>query len=235
MAHSLGVAMLGGNPLEGRKAHDFYATPEDVTLALLAKVGRRLRGPVFEPACGDGAICKVLERELGVRTIGRDLHDRGYGDHGGGHDLLKLDALLADQVITNPPFDIAPKVIERVMGLRPRFFALLLKGTFWHAKSRIALWEKYPPAGVYPLTWRPDFERRGRPTLEMCWTVWDADWKAGTVYEMLPRPPGFPKPEDRVVRPKKPKAPKAPSLQELAAALPAALDPVSLEPLPAAA
>lgn len=214
MAHSLGVAMLGGNPLDGRKAHDFYATPRDVILALLEKVGPRLRGPVYEPACGDGAICRVLE-ERGLRAIGTDLYDRGWGDHGGGHDLLKMERLLADEVITNPPFDIAPKVIERVMSLQPRFFALLLKGTFWHAKSRMALYGRYRPAAVYPLTWRPDFENKGRPTLEMCWTVWDAEHVGPTAYEMLPRPPGFgsaPRP-----RKAKPVLVPTPSAQEIMA------------------
>jgi len=228
MGHSLGVAMLGGNPLDGRKPHDFYATPKDVTLALLAKVGHRLRGPVFEPACGDGAICRVLQDELGLETIGRDLHDRGFGDHGGGHDLLQLEALLAAEVITNPPFDIAPKVIDRVMGLRPRFFALLLKGTFWHAKTRLPLWQRYPPAAVYPLTWRPDFENKGRPTLEMCWTVWDAEHVGPTVYEMLPRPQGYGPP------PRIPAAPGARKRKRKPAAIPAvALQELAL--LPAAA
>jgi hypothetical protein len=223
MGHSLGVAMLGGNPLDGRKAHDFYATPVDVTLALLAKIGPRLRGPVAEPACGDGAICRVLEAR-GLRTIPTDLHDRGYGGHGGGHDLLAIDVLPADEIITNPPFDIAPKVIDRIMGLKPRVFALLLKGTFWHAKSRLALWERYPPAAVYPLTWRPDFENKGRPTLEMCWTVWDADHLGPTVYEMLPRPEGH-GPQRRVradPRPRRLKvvAPVPPVPQEELALLP---------------
>ena len=38
-----------------------------------------------------------------------------------------------------------------------KVIALLLKSQYWHSQKRVALFEKYPPAYVMALTWRPDF------------------------------------------------------------------------------
>ena len=43
-----------------RRVHDFYATPNWVTEALLRHV--QFRGRVWEPCCGTGAITSVLQR-----------------------------------------------------------------------------------------------------------------------------------------------------------------------------
>ena len=58
-------------------------------------------GPIWEPACGDGAISKVLEA-AGYRVISTDLVDRGYGC--GGQDFLKSETPLGKTIITNPPY-----------------------------------------------------------------------------------------------------------------------------------
>jgi hypothetical protein len=58
-------------------------------------------GDIWEPACGDGAISKVLET-AGYRVVSTDLIDRGYG--AGGHNFLKSTKPLAKNIITNPPY-----------------------------------------------------------------------------------------------------------------------------------
>jgi hypothetical protein len=58
-------------------------------------------GSIWEPACGDGAISKVLEA-AGYTVISTDLVDRGYGH--GGHDFLKSETPLGRNIITNPPY-----------------------------------------------------------------------------------------------------------------------------------
>ena len=63
--------------------HDYYATePKAVELLLEQET---FRGPVWEPACGEGHIAKVLETH-GLLTYASDLVDRGYGF--GGEDFL---------------------------------------------------------------------------------------------------------------------------------------------------
>ena len=84
-----------------REAGDFYATPAWVTEALLRHV--TLRGPVWEPCCGDGAMARVLQAH-GHQVVASDIADRGFGTPG-------VDFLAAQTVpggcramVTNPPY-----------------------------------------------------------------------------------------------------------------------------------
>ena len=47
-----------GDRREGRPEDDFYPTPPNAVYALLG--AERFCGVVWEPACGDGAISKIL-------------------------------------------------------------------------------------------------------------------------------------------------------------------------------
>jgi hypothetical protein len=84
-----------------RQAHDFYPTPDWVTAALLKHV--TLRGPVWEPCCGDGAMARVLER-AGHKVVATDLVDRGFGR--GGVDIFDCSSFPAGcrAMVTNPPY-----------------------------------------------------------------------------------------------------------------------------------
>ncbi len=84
-----------------REHRDFYATPAWVTEALLRQV--RLRGPVWEPCCGDGAMASVLEAG-GHAVVSSDIADRGYGT--AGVDFYGCAALPAGcrAIVTNPPY-----------------------------------------------------------------------------------------------------------------------------------
>ena len=73
-----------------RQSHDFYPTPDWVTQALLKHV--TLRGPVWEPCCGDGAMSRVLER-AGHKVVATDLVDRGFGR--GGVDFFECSSFPA--------------------------------------------------------------------------------------------------------------------------------------------
>jgi len=79
----------GASSQNSRNAADFYATPPECTVALLKNYQRLFEGSrVWEPACGDGAISKVLEDHR-LDVISTDLHDRGYGE--GGMNFLTAD------------------------------------------------------------------------------------------------------------------------------------------------
>ena len=182
----IGAAMAGGNPRDGREDRDFYPTPIDVTLALLEA---ETFGPrVLEPACGDGAIARILEGR-GHTVIGTDIEPLGYGER---RDFYELEEDLEADLVTNPPFDQAARFIRHAREtIKPRKMALLLKSTFFHAKTRRPLFEEHTPSAVYPLTWRPDFMNKGRPVLEVAWFVWTRGSNGYPSYRPLPRPPGF--------------------------------------------
>ena len=84
-----------------REANDFYPTPAWVTEALLNHVP--LRGPVWEPCCGDGALARVIEAR-GHAVVATDLGDRGYGT--GGMDFFAQTAPPpgCQAIVTNPPY-----------------------------------------------------------------------------------------------------------------------------------
>ena len=84
-----------------RQGRDFYATPGWVTKALLRHV--RLRGPVWEPCCGDGAMATVLAAH-GYDVVSTDIADRGFG--GSGVNFLTCDRLPEGcrSIVTNPPY-----------------------------------------------------------------------------------------------------------------------------------
>jgi hypothetical protein len=58
---------------------DFFPTPAWATHALLEN--ERFEGEVWECACGDGAMSRVLESRA-LPVISSDLYERGYGESG---------------------------------------------------------------------------------------------------------------------------------------------------------
>ena len=179
--------MLANRSHADRKASDFYETPEDVTRALMHFLGPIERDLIFwECAAGAGRMARVL-REGKNKVIESDL------DREPSVDFLSCVAMPEDAnfIITNPPFNLAAQFIRKAMELKPTHgFAFLLKSQFWHASSRLALFESSCPSFVLPLTWRPDFcfgERGGAPTMECLWTVW-LPATARTIYQPLSKP-----------------------------------------------
>ena len=166
-----------------RRDLDFYPTPPDVTIALM-KFLKLSPCKIWEPACGDGAMSKVLVSH-GHSVISTDLRDTGYGS--GGVDFLSTKKG-CDAIITNPPFNISEEFIRHALE-QTKVVAMVLKSQYWHAKKRAVLFEDSPPAYVLPLTWRPDFmngERGGAPTMEVQWTVW-IKGDTNTKYRLLRR------------------------------------------------
>lgn len=167
-----------------RRSLDYYPTPPDVTQALLAFLAL---APcrVWEPACGDGAMSKVMI-DSGHTVFSSDIRETGYGQ--GGIDFLTAHQA-CDAIITNPPFAASEEFIRHALT-QAETVAMVLKSQYWHAAKRQRLFAELPPAYVLPLTWRPDFmsgERGGSPTMDVLWTVWLKD-QVDTHYRLLGRP-----------------------------------------------
>lgn len=175
-------AMMAGGDRGARHAHDLYDTPWEATEALYrAEYGSfAFYGEAWDPAVGNGALLDVLSAH-GVATVGTDLIRRGIGLPG-SRDFLKSRKLLGPMIVTNPPFRLAAAFIKQAMDLEVPYLALLLKSTFFHAKSRRALFEKHRPARIRPLSWRPDFNGKRAPTMECMWVVWEFGYEGPCVY-----------------------------------------------------
>ena len=183
-------AILSNRSAIDRNKTDFYATPAEVTVALLDFLeSKNLISPgclIWEPACGSGAMTEVMLNR-GYAILGTDLYPQDPGI--AGEDFLKTCAY-CNWIITNPPFSKAAEFITHALELgKP--CAFLLKSQFWHAKSRLDLFRENPPTYVLPLTWRPDFlygAKYGSPTMECLWTVWAGG--SETIYYPLEKPKG---------------------------------------------
>lgn len=111
----------GKHKLADRK-DDLYETPACATRALLAH--EPLHGCIWEPACGRGAISRVL-MDAGHDVVSTDLVARGYGE--GGIDFLMEHRAPpnAGTVLTNPPFKLADKFARHALTLVPKVILLL--------------------------------------------------------------------------------------------------------------
>lgn len=160
---------------ENRERDDFYPTPPEGTQALLRV--ERFEGTVWEPACGDGAMSRVLEA-AGLSVISTDLIDRGYGTP---HVDFLLDyRTRADNVVTNPPFKLAEPFARHALARTTGKVALLCRLAWLEGIGRHALFTKTPLARVWVFSRRLQIQR-GRLAEEgdsggviaFAWFVWE--------------------------------------------------------------
>jgi hypothetical protein len=173
-----------------RQSHDFYPTPDWVTQALLKQVA--LRGPVWEPCCGDGAMARVLER-AGHDVVASDLVDRGFGR--GGVDIFDCTAFPAGcrALVTNPPYgdggdSVRPtnaslgmlNFVRHTLDLTMRAegqLALLVRFQWIAGKRAASLISSGPLSRVVVLTKRIQWFDMGEQTTtgqhHHAWLFWD--------------------------------------------------------------
>lgn len=175
------VAGVATDP-DNREKDDFYPTPPYAVEALLER--ERFDGPIWEPACGDGAISKVL-KAAGYHIQSTDLVDRGYG-------VPRIDFLMefqtqAPNIVTNPPYKNATEFAWKALDLATSKVALLCRIQFLESVSRRALFNAYPPSKVLVFSERLTMQRGRQPTEAdtggmacFAWFVWDRAHKGPT-------------------------------------------------------
>jgi hypothetical protein len=154
---------------------DFFPTPAWATHALIDN--ERFVGDIWESACGDGAMSRVLET-TGRTVISSDLYDRGYGDI--GEDFL-TPKRRADNIVTNPPYNAAEGFVRSGVAQSNKKFALLLRLAFLEGVNREnTIFAKAPPSRVWVFSERITFYpsgavQKGSGTTAYAWFVWDKD------------------------------------------------------------
>lgn len=159
-----------------RAAHDFYPTPPEGTRALLSV--ERFAGSIWEPACGNGAISKVLQAH-GYAVVSTDLIHRGYGT--GGINFLTEQSSRAVNIVTNPPYGrgLADSFVRHALRLTQSTggtVAMLLNLASLAHPLRHHQWARQPPSAVYILDnltcWPNGIERGAAAEQRYCWAIW---------------------------------------------------------------
>lgn len=171
--HALSPLAAVRSGLSVREKDDFYATPTKCTVALLSV--ETFNGPIWEPACGDGAISRALPGDV----ISTDLVDRGYGIS--RRDFLMERKLLAFNIVTNPPFKLADEFVLHALELGAEKIAIFMRLAWLEGRARhTKLWGPYPPARVWTFCGRQTLWRGDDPNardsggaIAFAWFVWE--------------------------------------------------------------
>ena len=136
---------------------------------------------IWECACGEGHISKVLEA-AGHKVLSTDIVDRGYGT--GGIDFLNGVYEWDGDIITNPPYKYAKEFVEQAIksvkdGAK---VAMFLKLTFMESKSRKELFTKYPFKTLYVSSSRLQCAKNGKfdskgTAIAYGWYVWEKGYE----------------------------------------------------------
>ena len=186
--------MLGVNPNAERQEEDFYAIEPNAMVLFLNKIketGLKLNDSIWECACGNGDLSKVLI-DAGYSVDSTDLIDRGYGE--------VLNFLLVDKfakykgdILTNPPFKLAEQFVEQGMELlhNGNKLLLFLKIQFLEGQRRKKLFKKYPPKYVYCYSARQlcakngEFEKYTSTTQFYAWYIWKKGYTGDTIIKWI--------------------------------------------------
>ncbi len=204
-ARTMADAIVASYKRWERKPADLYPTPCNATESIMTLISRlsilsdgtvdlggmdgRSIKRVWEPACADGRIARVLEWH-GLDVTGTDLREHtGYGV--GGIDFLAddverkigLDPTQFDLIMTNPPFSLAREFIEMALRYAP-VVIMLVKQNYYNTDNRFDFFNDLRPRFFLPLTWRLAFlpERGKSPLMDCAWAVWTRDTQETECY-----------------------------------------------------
>jgi hypothetical protein len=163
------------NESGNRNESDFYQTPYSMTAQLLEKEFFDPNKSVLEPATGEGAIIKVLEKTWSSDNIKAI-------DINTGTDFLEYTGQ-ADYIITNPPYSLAFEFVIKSKQVARDKFAMLLPLSYLHGQERYkeiySLQDSYKLKRVliftrYPML-KKEIREDGKYTTGMqvyAWFIW---------------------------------------------------------------
>lgn len=178
-------------PLKVRR-DDLYQTPPEAVAALLRV--ETLSGTVWEPACGPGAIVKVL-RATGYRVYATDLVDYGLEDSESGVDFLmhwQAPGSHIGAIVTNPPFKLANEFVAHALTMGIPKVCMLLRLAFLESDRRSAILDGGMLARIHvfrkrlPMMHRAAWEGpKANSGMAFAWFVWELGHKGPTTMHRI--------------------------------------------------
>lgn len=168
-----------------RVESDYYPTPEMITNILLSHnlIENKI---ILEPCCGCGAISSILGKcnkmlstdiENIDKSIPRDATTQDFWDYWSIDDYGDR----IDWVVTNPPFNVASKILPFAYERSQIGVAFLLRLSYLEPAQDRAQWLKDHADNMrcmIPLNPRPQFRRdtKGTDSSTVFWGIWRKDW-----------------------------------------------------------
>lgn len=177
-----------------REINDYYATDPKALEIFLEKLKEdkiELHKNIWEPACGEGHLSKVLKK-YGYDVFSSDLIDRGYGV--GNKDFLKTSNIdIKSDIITNPPYKYAKEFVEKSLEVQADgyYTIMFLKIQFLEGQARKKFFEKYPPKYIYVNSARQmcamngNFEKYNATAICYCWFIWEKGFKSNPIIRWI--------------------------------------------------
>ena len=174
------MALIEPTPINAhaweREANEHYVEPQWCSDRLFAE--EKFIGEIFDPCCGFGRIVESARRS-GLIAYGSDLIDRGFSGTKSDLDFLHTDFNNVDNIVCNPPFDIAPDFAAHALANTLRKVAMI----FPTARLNAAHWLRVTPlVRVWLMTPRPSMppghtimagKKPGGGKMDFCWLVWE--------------------------------------------------------------
>jgi hypothetical protein len=172
----------------GRDLNDFYPTPPQATISLIER--EPFIGTTWEPACGDGAIVKVMQ-DRGMDCFFSDFVYRGFGNNN-PMDFLKTN-MKCENIITNPPFNMAQEFVEHSKKCASKKIAMFLKLAFLEGVKREKMFRdrEFPLSKVYVFSKRVRLDKNGIPMgcksgmIAFAWFVWDKEYRGQATIDWI--------------------------------------------------
>ena len=171
-----------------REKMDFYATDKRATHELLKR--EQFISPIYEPACGEGHIGKVLE-EHNYKVKAEDICYRGYGSEE-EVDFFTVKENKMD-IVTNPPYFCASEFLRHALEIsREKVkIAMLFRLAFLEGQKRYELFKKYPIKKVYVFSKRlncaknAEFEKYKSNAIAFAWFIWEVGYTGITQLQWI--------------------------------------------------
>lgn len=173
--------MVGDTVSNKRSENDFYSTPAWAVEQLL--VHEKFVGNVWECACGEGAISRVLSNQGGFSSVfSSDLINRGVICDK-EVDFLSDHHIKYDNIITNPPFNKMTEFVYKAKSSANYKIAMFLKTTALEGNKRHKMWvdTHFRFSRMYQFVDRVNFGKeegtyKNGGMMAFAWFIWDKSY-----------------------------------------------------------
>lgn len=186
---------------------DFFPTPPWATRALIEEVLKPLGllsigclQSVWEPACGAGHMALPL-RGYFAEVLATDVYDWGFGSIHGLDFTMAMPGsapIEPDWVISNPPFVLAERFVDRALTIAKVGVAMLLRLQWLEGGDRYQLLfsGERKPRFVCPFAERVPmiegaWDPEARSATAYAWFIWDTARPTLARTEIVHIPPGM--------------------------------------------